>query len=158
MNKPKDQSWLIIRFRELRKGWWVFLVTLIFMGISMKLFGTGCIFAGMTGIPCPGCGITRSMLALIRFDLVTSLQFYPMLLPCGVGLTAYFIAWMRNTSGSKRWSKFLAGMGIAIVIVYVVRMLLFFPHTPPMNYHHQAVLPQAADHIKEWVLERGFLD
>jgi hypothetical protein len=139
--------------RELRKGWWVLVVTLLYMGISMRLFGTGCIFAGMTGIPCPGCGITRSIMALLRLDIASSFFYYPVLIPCGVGLAAYFNAWVRNGTGSKRWNRFLGGMGIVIVVVYVVRMFFLFPDTPPLDFNHRAMLPQ----VVGWILDSFLL-
>jgi cytochrome b561 len=76
-----------------------------------------------------------------------------MLIPCGVGLAAYYMARMKNGAGSKRWNQFLAGLGIAIVVVYVLRMFVLFPDMPPLNYNHQGMLPQIVDGVKEWVLK-----
>jgi hypothetical protein len=151
MKASPDYSRLVNHIKELRKAWWVFLVTLIYMGIANKLLGTGCIFTSMTGIPCPGCGITRSILALLRLDFIASLQYYPMLIPCGAGFTAYFIFWMRKGTGTKGWNRFLEGMGIAIVVVYVVRMFFLFPDTPPLNFNHRAMLPRVIDWIREGI-------
>jgi hypothetical protein len=40
-----------------------------------------CSFREMTGIDCPGCGLQRSILALLRGDLAGSIQEFPALLP-----------------------------------------------------------------------------
>jgi len=37
-----------------------------------------CMFKLMTGMPCPGCGLTRSVVALLHGDLTTSLHFHPL--------------------------------------------------------------------------------
>ena len=46
-----------------------------------------CSFREHTGIDCPGCGLQRSILALLRGDLVESILQFPALLP----LMAMFI-------------------------------------------------------------------
>jgi hypothetical protein len=40
-----------------------------------------CSFREMTGIECPGCGLQRSILALLRGDLAGSILQFPALLP-----------------------------------------------------------------------------
>ena len=38
---------------------------------------TICAFRRITGIPCPGCGLTRAMAALARGELLLALHFHP---------------------------------------------------------------------------------
>ena len=38
---------------------------------------TVCAFRRLTGIPCPGCGLTRAMGALARGELLLALHFHP---------------------------------------------------------------------------------
>ncbi|MBR33112.1 MAG: hypothetical protein CMN77_17570 [Spirochaetaceae bacterium] len=37
-----------------------------------------CIFYSLTGLPCPGCGMTRSVHFLMHGDLIHSLQYHPL--------------------------------------------------------------------------------
>lgn len=46
-----------------------------------------CPFKALTGILCPGCGMTRALLALAEFDFVRALRFNPFSLP----LFAFFV-------------------------------------------------------------------
>ncbi len=36
-----------------------------------------CPFKKLTGIDCPGCGLQRSIVSLLKGDIVASLKFYP---------------------------------------------------------------------------------
>lgn len=37
-----------------------------------------CVFQRFLGIPCPGCGMTRAMLAVLRLDLNAAFAYHPM--------------------------------------------------------------------------------
>ena len=47
----------------------------------LLLWGLGgglCIFSRITGYPCPGCGMTRAVLAVLRGDLRAAFSFHPL--------------------------------------------------------------------------------
>jgi hypothetical protein len=46
-------------------------------------------------IDCPGCGLQRSMIALLKGDLVSSLQFYPATIPI-LSTMLFLILHLRN--------------------------------------------------------------
>ena len=50
--------------------------------------GIPCIWRSLTGYPCPGCGLTRSLASLTEFQFVESLRFNPE----GLVLTALVLA------------------------------------------------------------------
>src|SRR3954470_21884809 len=43
--------------------------------------GPACFFKSITGIDCPGCGMTRAFIALLKGDLSGSLHYHPGLIP-----------------------------------------------------------------------------
>jgi len=60
-----------------------------FLGLyGAFLAGGPCGFKVLTGAPCPGCGMTRSVGALLRGDLAASLRFHPL----GLASAAAFAA------------------------------------------------------------------
>lgn len=46
-------------------------------GLSVGPAYSFCAFRRVTGIPCPGCGMTRAMAALARGELVAALHLHP---------------------------------------------------------------------------------
>ncbi len=52
--------------------------------IVSYLTGFGCPFEEFTGIPCPGCGVTRSTVAILRFDFVSSFHYHIFTIPAAL--------------------------------------------------------------------------
>lgn len=63
---------------------WLY-VNMTFQSSNQKLFGL-CIFKHATGIPCPACGSTRSVLELSKGNISESLLINPLGLIYGMGL------------------------------------------------------------------------
>ena len=57
--------------------------------VSLSLPGWECPFFRVTGIPCPGCGLTRAVILLLKGELLASLRFHafaPLVLLTAVAL------------------------------------------------------------------------
>ena len=98
-------------------------------------FAIPCFFLRITGIPCPGCGLTRAFAAISRFDLVEAIRANILFLPLTLGGAAYFIcALVEVFSGkpaiarfnsilSKKWIIALAVILTALSWIYnIIRM------------------------------------
>ena len=46
--------------------------------LALYLLDIGCVFRLMTGIPCPGCGMTRAWLAALRLDFAAAFAYHPL--------------------------------------------------------------------------------
>ena len=51
-----------------------------------------CPFRLVTGVPCPLCGITRALAALVRADVTTALQFHALSPIVLMGMAAWVVA------------------------------------------------------------------
>jgi hypothetical protein len=89
---------------------------------------TICPIALLTGVPCPGCGMTRAASALLRGDLTLALDYHP-LIPLIAVLTVAGWAWwlLRRTGRVKPMSNRvlnlgLIGVGVSLVAVWLLRL------------------------------------
>ena len=78
MTKSSLTNWLLAR--------WGVLVSAGILGLTFVLshthtHGPPCMIRSIFHIPCPGCGMTRSIEALWTGDLLTSVRYHPLGLP-----------------------------------------------------------------------------
>ena len=106
------------------------------------ILDTGCVFYKVTGIPCPGCGSTRAYLAALRLDFGEAFRMHP-LWPLTVPLLAVSVWKEGEVFQSRRANACLYGLAATLYLgVYIARMALLFPDTPPMAFDGNALLPR----------------
>ena len=93
----------------------------------------GCPIKRVTGLPCPGCGITRGCLALMRLDFAGAFHWHPLsfLVPA-----AFLVYIFKDSLRPVRFltsTPVLTAAALLMLGVYIWRMKVLFPHTPPMN-------------------------
>lgn len=102
-----------------------------------------CTFAEATGLPCPGCGLTRGTLALARGDWRSALLFHPFT-PCFLLLGAFVAAgaflpraridrWTDRIEALEKKSRVTALFLGALLCFSLMRMLglWYQPPVPP---------------------------
>ena len=71
-----------------------------------------CPMAGVLGVPCPGCGLTRATLALLHGDVRGALQLHPLVLVIAPifawAVTSAAIAYVRGPRPSRNLEPWLA--------------------------------------------------
>lgn len=126
----------------------VFLLAGALLFLLHRLTHTVCLLYAVTGLPCPACGSTRAAIWLLRGDLISSLWFHPLavLLPI-LGILWLRIRWF-SASTPRWWNRLLFVVLALYIAVYAARMILLFPHTEPMVWNPDALLPRVRDWLK----------
>lgn len=103
-----------------------------------------CWLQALFGVPCPGCGSTRAAVELFRGHFTEAFSLHP-LIPLSLIILPYAVirGLFRRRRPIAQAEKITAfGIVVLYIVVYVVRMALFFPHTQPMVPLESAVWPR----------------
>lgn len=105
---------------------WAFALLLPGAYIALAIFAgdqTPCGFANLTGWPCPGCGMTRALQALMRGDLAAAHRQHPLvLLLLGEGLVVGVMLATRRHPSTRTVLYALAATVCLLLVVWVVRL------------------------------------
>ena len=56
----------------------LFIAVYLCIVFVFRQFDILCLFQHFLGIPCPGCGMTRAMLAVLQLDFAAAFRYHPM--------------------------------------------------------------------------------
>lgn len=120
---------------------WAIMLVIAYFVFGKYFLYSLCPMVTVTGFPCPGCGLTRAGLRLLRFDFAGAYEIHPMIYP--IAVYAGVFGWNRYIRKRKTgiWMKrFLAVLLIFMILFYVWRMMRYFPDRPPMNYYERNLI------------------
>ncbi len=85
-----------------------------------------CPFAFVTGIPCPGCGLTRATKSLFALDVHAALRFHPLVFLVLPTLAAWFgvnlFVYVRD--GRWGWVEERSGRGVTLAAAVLLLLTL----------------------------------
>ena len=61
------------------------------MAIALYLVDLGCIFKTVTGLSCPGCGMTRAWLSALRLDFSSALAYHPLFWAVPIAIALVYV-------------------------------------------------------------------
>lgn len=101
---------------------WKIVTVALLLGASLIIF-YHCPFRYFLGIPCPGCGMTRALLALLRLDIEGAFYYHP-LFPAAILAAVYlaldYLEIFRLPHKVK--TRILAAVCALFLITYVIRL------------------------------------
>ena len=126
--------------RDIKRFWLAIIIVVALYLLMHKVFGAFCPTVIIAGLPCPGCGLTRSVIFFLTGQWERSFYLHP--LGGAVVLFAGYCFWFRYIRRTKipalKW--IITGLVIAAIVIFVVRMILYFPDRPPYTYNRGNIL------------------
>lgn len=86
---------------------------------ALSLTGYGCIIKRITGVSCPGCGMSRAWLALLRLDFKKAFYYHPLFIVPVIWLIMFIF---KNHINEKNYNRILYVTILLFFVVYLVRM------------------------------------
>lgn len=77
----------------------------------------------MTGLDCPGCGMQRSIIALLEGDVLASLKLYPALIPFLITIILLAAYLFNRNARLAAWMRvFYLGTAAIVVLNYLLKL------------------------------------
>lgn len=116
----------------------IILIILILLGIIFLFeiyhflnikynFEIPCIFHKITGLYCPGCGLTRMLFSIINLDFYQAFRYNPLLFICLPFLIIYFVYGLLmylNNKKNNLISKIPKSITISLLIITILYGIL----------------------------------
>lgn len=111
----------------------IFFTIFIFLHVFFE-FNIPCPFHELTNLYCPGCGITRMFLSILKFDLYQAFRYNPFvfcLLPFFIiyGII-YYINWLHDKK-TKISNKIWLVLCVLAIIFMILRNIPYFDFLAP---------------------------
>ena len=119
---------------------WAFICICLWIEFMKFIFGAMCPLVIITGLPCPGCGMTRAMFSVFKFDFEAASS-YNLCIFLWIGLALWWAFFRYIKEKTAPGIKLILGVVIFITIIYyIIRMKNSFPGVSPMTYKYSNVL------------------
>ncbi len=127
-----------ILWKDIKDLKWAIIFIIAYFVLGKNYLYSLCPMVMITGFPCPGCGLTRAGMLLLKFDFAGAFRLQPCIYPVAVYILLF--GWNRYIRGRRmgRGLKFSLIVLMAFVILfYIWRMAYCFPGEPPMSYYER---------------------
>ena len=97
------------------------LLLVLYFTISyliLNLLDTTCIFLYLFNIPCPGCGMTRAFLSLLKFDFKSAFIYNPTIF-----CMPYIVYYIFGNPKAKWHNYILIFIGIVLVVSWIFKLI-----------------------------------
>lgn len=115
----------------IRQALWIAMAPAVLAGLAMFPGAGGptiCPFALLTGTACPGCGLTRAGVALVRGDVAGAFAFHPLVVPVALALGAAWLVGLARRRGRRfdvdrrLIDRAVLVLGVLFAVTWLIRL------------------------------------
>ena len=107
---------------RLRRAIWLTAALAAYFAVAYTLldhFGITCVFLELFGIPCPGCGMTRALVSLVRLDFYQAAKHNVIIF-----FIPYVFAFVLFDFQHRRHITFLKVIAAVAIINWILKIIL----------------------------------
>ena len=125
---------------DLREYGLAITALMLYAVITNLIFHAFCPLIIFCGIPCPGCGVSRATVYFLTGRWHQAWMMNPMIFP--IAVAAVYFGWNRYLIGRKAAGikAVIIALTVLLVVVYGVRMYLYYPNRIPYVYTEDNML------------------
>ena len=152
MNKIFERIW-----EDVREYWAAAVTLLVYIIMVNLIFHNFCPMVIVTGLPCPGCGLTRSVIYMISGKIAQSVYINPMGIPIACILAYFFFNRYILGRKAKGMMTLITCVILLLIVLYIWRMYVYFPNRVPYVYIEKNILSQYFGFYEQILHEIGIL-
>lgn len=114
---------------------YVILVLAVYFFLAWNFFYSSCPFVMVTGLPCPGCGLSRAGFCLLQGEFADAWYLNPFIYGIAFLAAAFVIRRYVLQKEVRSLQKWLILLLAGMLVFYIYRMSRYFPGEPPMSYY-----------------------
>lgn len=139
-------------WEDIKKYKWFTLGFLIYYVITHMVFGAYCPQLLITGLPCPGCGMSRAMFFVITFQFTRAWNMNPIAFIWVLLIFVFVLLRYVLGKSTKHLRMALIITLILTIGIYMGRMFEGFPQAPPIVYRGNNMFEQIIPHYREIIM------
>ncbi len=89
--------------------------------VLMSKFDITCVFLELFGIPCPGCGMTRAFLSLLKLDIYNAFRYNPVIF-----FMPYVFAYIFCDLRHKIHKYLLITVAVVALVNWIYNLIIIF--------------------------------
>lgn len=114
------------------KEYLIFIIILVFFFLLFLSQELKCLFNELTGLFCPGCGITRMIIAILKLDFYQAFRYNPLIFMLLIFFIIYFIYSLIRYKKIKPLKNKISIVLLIITLLFgVLRNIEFFDFLAP---------------------------
>ncbi|MGM9971998.1 MAG: DUF2752 domain-containing protein [Anaeroplasmataceae bacterium] len=141
------KDYVKIFFNFLKKSWIPLVILLVYIITTHLLFETSCPIKLITGLPCPGCGMTRAFISLLKLDIIKAFNYHALFIIVPF-IIFIFIFQERPIINKLFNSKILWSVVIALFIGYFIYRIIYVRPDVPMDFYKDSLINKLFKFIK----------